>query len=480
MTHSSGNPDRLSQKTIRCVACRLFFLPVKTRVPLKFGGETLTSVTCARVQLTVECADGRHVDGWGETPLSVQWVWPSQLSYETRHELLKQFCVRLTHAWEGCAHSGHALEIGHAFQQQELQNLLQDFNQDRSGNALPYLAALVCCSPFDLALHDAYGHAVGRPVYETYTHDYMHFDLAHYVTPAEDSDVSFVGKYPADYLVKDPPESLSAWHLVGALDPVDQSELRGDEPHDGYPVLLADWIKRDGLICLKIKLRGTDSNWDFRRFVRVAEIALEQGVQWLSADFNCTVTYPQYVNDILDQLRDQHPNFYDMLLYVEQPFPYELEQHLIDVHSVSSRKPLFMDESAHDWRLVKLGRSLGWNGVALKTCKTQTGALLSLCWAKAHGMLLMVQDLTNPMLAMIPHAQLAANAGTIFGIETNAPQFYPEASLPEARVHPGLYTRREGRVDLSTINCPGFGYRLQEISRSLPPDVASAGRNNSP
>ena len=71
-----------------------------------------------------------------------------------------------------------------------------------------------------------------------------------------------------------------------------------------------------------------------------------------------------------------------MILYVEQPFPYDLEKYSIDVHSVSERKPLFMDESAHDWELVARGRELGWTGVALKTCKTQTGALLSLCWAK--------------------------------------------------------------------------------------------------
>ena len=63
-----------------------------------------------------------------------------------------------------------------------------------------------------------------------------------------------------------------------------------------------------------------------------------------------------------------------MILYVEQPFPYDLEAHRIDAHSVSARKPLFMDESAHDWQLIRLGRALGWSGVALKTCKTQTGA----------------------------------------------------------------------------------------------------------
>ena len=60
-----------------------------------------------------------------------------------------------------------------------------------------------------------------------------------------------------------------------------------------------------------------------------------------------------------------------------------------------------MDE-CHDWKHASLGRELGWTGVALKTCKTQTGALLFLCWAKAHGMDLMVQDLTNPMLAQVP------------------------------------------------------------------------------
>ena len=162
-------------------------------------------------------------------------------------------------------------------------------------------------------------------------------------------------------------------------------------------------------------------------------------------------------------------------LYVEQPFPYDLEANRIDVHSVSARKPLFMDESAHDWRMVRLGRQLGWTGVALKTCKTQTGALLTACWAKAHGMTLMVQDLTNPMLAQIPHVLLAAHVGTIAGVETNAMQFYPDASAAEEAVHPGLYRRREGCVDLSTIRGPGFGYRLEEIRRDLPPPVSSQG-----
>jgi L-alanine-DL-glutamate epimerase-like enolase superfamily enzyme len=296
----------------------------------------------------------------------------------------------------------------------------------------------------------------------------MNLDLAHYLEPAAGSDVSFEGQYPSDYLVPTVPDALPAWHLVGGLDPVDASELTGQEVDDGYPVLLSDWIARDGLKCLKVKLRGTDSEWDYQRLTKVGKVALAGGALWLTSDFNCTVTDPDYVNAILDRLVVEEPRIYGMILYVEQPFPYDLADHRIDVHSVSARKPLFMDESAHDWRLVRLGRELGWTGVALKTCKTQTGALLSLCWAKAHGMTLMVQDLTNPMLAQIPHVLLAAHAGTIMGVETNAMQFYPDASLPEEAVHPGLYRRRDGQVDLSTIAGPGFGYRLSEISRQLP------------
>ncbi len=456
----------------RICGVRLYFLPVQTRVPLKFGPETLTSVTCARVAVRVADAAGRTAEGWGETPLSVQWVWPSPFAYEPRHLALKDFCRRLAPAWAAFEHAGHPLEIGWRFQEEALPGILDQFNRpDASArpSPMPRLAALVCNSAFDIALHDAFGKLAGRPVYQTYGADCLGTDLAGFLEPAPDAAVSFRGRYPAEFLVARPPGTLRAWHLVGGLDALDESELTGSEPDDGWPVTLAEWIRRDGLKCLKVKLRGNDAGWDYERLVKVGRLAVAGGVEWLTADFNCTVQEPAYVNEILDRLRDEQPRFYGMILYVEQPFPYELDQHPIDVHSVSARKPLFLDESAHDWRMIRLGRGLGWTGVALKTCKTQTGAILSACWAKAHGLGLMVQDLTNPMLAQIPHALLAAQVGTIMGLETNAMQFYPAASAPEARVHPGLYQRRQGVIDLSTLAGPGFGYRLDEIHRPLPP-----------
>ena len=60
------------------------------------------------------------------------------------------------------------------------------------------------------------------------------------------------------------------------------------------------------------------------------------------------------------------------------------------------------------------------------------------------------------------------------GVESNAMQFYPDASKAEAAVHPKLYQRRRGILDLSTISGSGFGYRSDEIKRELPQPTAKA------
>ena len=461
---------------VRVRGVTLHYLPIKTRLPLKFGPETTTHTTCARAAVSVEGRDGAVAQGWGETPLSVAWVWPSTLGYDTRLAAMQRFTEIVAAQWAELATWGHPLEIGHLFAQEVLPSLHREFNDRRAaaGEApMPWLAALVCSSPFDIATHDAYGIVHRVPSFSTYNGVYMNRDLAWYYGPGYAP--RFTGRYPQDYLARPAATRLPAWHLVGGKDLLHRSEATGAEPDDGYPVFLPDWIERDGLTCLKVKLTGTDTAWDYDRMREVGRIAAAMDVLWLSADFNCTVVDPAYVNAVLDRLLADEPRTYAMLLYVEQPFPYELESHRIDVHSVSARKPLFMDESAHDWQHVALGRTLGWTGVALKTCKTLTGALLSLCWARAAGMTLMVQDLTNPMLAQVAHLVLAAHAGTIMGVETNSMQFYPDASAPEEAVHPGMFRRREGCVSLASLGAEGIGYRVGEIARALPAPALTFG-----
>jgi L-alanine-DL-glutamate epimerase-like enolase superfamily enzyme len=448
---------------------QLYFLPAPMRVPLKFGTETLTEVTLARVCIGLKNEAGDITLGWGETPLSVGWVWPSKEDYHGREEALKSFCMNLSGALLKWDEFTHVFEASYAFIKQDLEVMSHHFETQLS-ESLPHLASLVCYSAFDIALHDAFSKSIGCSAFETLNSKYMSKDLSCYIE--SDNGHSFKGEYPYNYLI-DSPEKIKVWHLVGGLDALTDADLSGEEPDDDHPVTLEKWIQRDELKCLKIKLKGSDADWDFERIVRVGEIGQVNGVEWLSTDFNCVVKEPEYVNAILDRLRDEEPHIYGMLLYVEQPFPYDIQKNPIDVHACSSRKPLFMDESAHDWTYVRMGYRLGWNGVALKTCKTFTGAILSLCWAKAHGMTLMVQDLTNPMLAIIPHVQLAAHAGTIMGVECNGMQFYPEISKPESEIHQGIYQRRQGVLDLTTLSKTGFGYREEEMKRELPEPVFS-------
>jgi len=436
--------------SLRITKVSLTFIPVETRIPYQFGTQVLREVTCARVAITGTNSAGEIATGWGETPLSVFWGWPSSLSYDERHQRLCQFCEIIAEDLETFPAEGHPMVIGHRYQQERLNALIQqEAHHWPNSEKIPHLAALICLSAFDLALHDAFGNLHQVPTFDALTEEWLDSnDLSTFF----EGDAKFSGKYPSHYL-QPRPEKIPVWHAIGGLDAISPDELTGDEPDDGHPVLLRDWIRTDGLDCLKIKLRGND-----QRIVDIGTLAVEENVTWLCIDFNCTVTDPAYVNTILDDLLLHHPRIYGMILYVEQPFPYDLKANQIDVHSVSARKPLFMDESAHDWKYLRLGRELGWTGVALKTCKTLTGALLSLCWAREHGMTLMVQDLTNPMLAQIPHALLAAHAGTVMGLESNGMQFYPEASHKERAIHPGLYQRRNGVLDLTTLTGPGFGY----------------------
>ena len=179
-------------------------------------------------------------------------------------------------------------------------------------------------------MHDAYGHLHERPIYSTYNSEFLSRDLGSFLKPSAEQ-VSFDGVFPGDFLTYTPRLQLPVWHLVGGLDPISEDELTGDEPDDGYPVLLRDWIQQDGLDCLKIKLRGNDSEWDYDRVSKIGQICKDKDVSWLTTDFNCTVTDPAYVNDILDRLKIDDPVTYQKILYVEQPFPYDLEANQIDV-----------------------------------------------------------------------------------------------------------------------------------------------------
>ena len=108
---------------VKVSGVRLYFIPVTMRVPLKFGPEITTDVTCARAAVRVEDEEGRFAWGWGETPLMAQWFWVSSIPFAERLSYVKEFTLSLARAWRDFEMRGHSLEIGHAFQHDLLPGL---------------------------------------------------------------------------------------------------------------------------------------------------------------------------------------------------------------------------------------------------------------------------------------------------------------------------------------------------------------------
>jgi len=159
------------------------FQSYSNRIPLKFGHEVTIYGETVRVFMTVTGQNGTSACGCGETPLAAAWSWPSPLPQSVRVVRMKQLCGDLAKAWKQEPTSGHPMEIGHRFINGPLNDCLARANEKNpSQEGMPYLAALVCCSAFDLALYDAYGILNEVKVFDTFNKKYMNHDLSYYYT----------------------------------------------------------------------------------------------------------------------------------------------------------------------------------------------------------------------------------------------------------------------------------------------------------
>ncbi len=442
----------------------LYFLPVQCEVPLTFGSGSVASITCARVSVTIATKGGTVATGWGEVPLNGVWAWPTADSDADREQVLRTVCIDIARALRECRFCGHPFEVSRRFMRDVLPHVISGGVGAVARQEIPGTVALLCMTPFDLALYDAFGRVHNLPAIETLGRNLMTGDLSAWI---EDDDREWAsGVYLRDVLVPQPKTKLPVWHLVGASDPLE------DQEHPPPSWSLGEWIQRDGIQALKVKLLGCDIETDAQRYARVFSIGSAFGVRTYSLDLNATPSEEDYVVRLFDRLETLTPDGFARIALVEEPFPPDRFLDRVLVREVARRKSLFMDENAIGWRQVRLGHQAGWSGVALKTCKTLTESLCSLAWARRHDMPVVVQDLTNPMLAQLTHLWFASYVDRGHGVESNAMQFYPGASGPEAVVHPGAYRRRNGLIDISSLRGPGFGYRLEEINRELPQRAA--------
>lgn len=429
------------------------------RTPIKFGGVALDRVTLVNVQMMVESLSGRVAIGRGSMPLGNVWAFPSKvMTYAETLEVMKQLCVLCRHVYSAIEEYGHPIDLGLRAEHE----LLQQMKSIPSREPIPLLASLVVNSAYDAALHDAYGHSLNLNCYQCYSTDYANHDLSHYLGP------EFQGEYLDQYLLKKPKASMPLYHLVGALDPLTVDDVK-DPIHDSYPEHLGEWIMRDGLSYLKIKLNGDDIHWDFERIIRVDMVATETRLrghspEWrYSLDFNERCQNVSYLIELLERIQRTNPVAFSRIQYVEQPTARDLKSKPQNrMHAAAAIKPVVIDESLTDVESLYLAREFGYTGVAFKACKGQTQTLLQAAVAQKLGLFRCVQDLTCPGASLIHSAGIAAHIPGVAAIEANSRQYCPAANQAWIKHYPGIFEIRNGTMNTGLLHGVGLSARWPE------------------
>ena len=422
---------------------------VAYRTPLKFGGVPTTHATIATARVRVETRDGKSAWGTGSMPLGNVWSFPSKrVPAPETNRAMETLVEKIAPAFAAFDATAHPVEIGHRFEAEAFRLAAEI----QLADPIPKLCALVCLSPFDNALHDAYGRVHGRHVWECYGPEWLEPDLSHYL------DDRFRGDQLTPYVLTRPKPKLPLYHLVGALDALSDADVK-ERLNDGLPNTLGEWIVKDELTHLKIKLNGNDATWDIERILAVDRTATATAKRAFtySLDFNEQCPNVEYLLEVLRRVKEGSAAAFDRVAYVEQPTARDLKAHPENkMHAAAKLKPVVIDESLQDYESLLLSREQGYSGVALKSCKGQGQSILMAAAAQKFGMFLCVQDLTCPGLSFLESAGLAAHIGPVTAIESNSRQYCPSANVEWAKKAPSLFKIRDGQIDTSVLSGVGL------------------------
>jgi L-alanine-DL-glutamate epimerase-like enolase superfamily enzyme len=430
------------------------------RTPIKFGGTEVNRVTLLNVRAVIESRSGAVGRGLSSMPLGNVWSFPSRtLTYDQTLAAMKALAKKIEKITNAYKEYGHPVDLNIGMEHEWLKAAAEVDRELQLSQPVPKLCTLVTGSPFDAAIADAYGKMLNRSTYATYGPDLMRHDLAHYLTP------EFKGEYLQKYVLKSPKPSMPLYHLVGAVDPITEGDIK-KRINDGMPETLPEWIRYSGLTHIKIKLNGEDLDWDTERVLAVERAAAKTQAErkvatWhYSLDFNEKCPNVAYLIAMLKKIQEQAPAGFARIQYIEQPTKRDLKADRANVmHEASKLRPVVIDESLTELESLQMARDMGYTGAALKACKGQAQALLMAAAAQKWKMFLCVQDLTCPGASLIHSAGLAAHVPGVAAIEANARQYVPAANKGWEERYPGIFDVRNGRVNTALLRGPGLSIR---------------------
>ncbi len=411
------------------------FIEQRLTQPFVLSSGTIEVLTEARATVRVRTGRG-EATGHGSIYLSDLWAWPDpELSHEVRDRALRRCCRNIADSLPRLVggEAAHPLELG-----LRLHDAVCHPQGAGVADELPPLAQAMCLSPFDAAIHDAVGRSLGLSAMRLYEGE----------ASATSADRWFDGRGAfaaiADVITPTPRDRFPAWWIVGKNDDLER-DVRPQFDRRGYH-------------CFKLKLHGRDVAEDVSRTHETCEAALGWGCQpRLSVDTNEACADAAFVLDYLERLRRDHPTTFERLEYLEQPTARDIAANPEDWRDVTPLKPVLLDEGLTSLDRLPLALEQGWSGLALKTCKGHSFALVAAAWAKQNGLIVALQDLTNPGISAVHAALFAAYVPTINGAELNSPQFTPSANARCMADWPGLFEVKDGQHRLDHLAPAGLG-----------------------
>ncbi|HEX4770783.1 MAG TPA: mandelate racemase/muconate lactonizing enzyme family protein [Bryobacteraceae bacterium] len=447
-----------SDSAIRIEEISHSYQDFRYRAPYKFGGHAVDRVTLLNVECRVSLRTGRSAKGFGSMTMGNVWSFPSpSLTYDQTLGAMKALAGKINSLTASYREYGHPIDLNFALEPSYL-NAAQEVTRELNlPEPIPKLCTLVTASPFDAALHDAFGKIHGRNVYQTYGPDLLPNDLSKYL------GADYKGRWLHEYLLQKSTPAMPVYHSVGALDPLTPAEVT--KPiHDGLPETLPEWISHSGIDHIKIKLNGDDLDWDLNRVLNIDTVTVPvqagRGVAtWFySLDFNERCRDVDYLLRFIHRLKERNPAAFQRIQYIEQPTARDLASDRRNVMFEASKLvPVVIDESLTGLDMLLLARDMGYTGAALKACKGQSQAVLMAAAGQIQKMFLCVQDLTCPGASLIQSAGLAAHVPGVAGIEANAREYVPAANDPWKKKFPGIFDITNGRMATETLTGLGLG-----------------------
>ncbi|MCB2054477.1 MAG: mandelate racemase [Geminicoccaceae bacterium] len=452
----------MSAPRLRVTGSRLRIRNLFTRLPFRFGSVTMEAAPLALLEVDVAFEDGGTQRGVAGDFLSIKWFdkRPEKSPAENVADLLQA----LRHARAVYSEAGAGTPFG------SWDATYDEIERRVSADGFVRLGASFAASMLERAVIDATGRHLGQ------SFDAMVRTNALGIVPQKVH--ADLGQGDLERALPERPSArVAVRHTVGLVDPLAAGEADA-APDDGLPVTLAQYLTRDGLRWLKIKVSG-DVEADRARLERIAAVIASHGRPVrCTLDGNEQFSSVEQLASFFEAVRTA-PELHSLwrsVAFIEQPLHRDtaMARPLDAAERRAIGRPLLIDESDDRPTAFREAIELGYRGVSHKNCKGVYKSLLNAALAARHDRaddrhFLSAEDLTNlPMVPLQADLAVVATLGIEHAERNGHHYFHGLDHLTDGERrralghHPELYGEaglriRDGMLEIGSLQVPGLG-----------------------